>query len=144
MMMKTMAAWMSDFKKDTDLYLREDNQRRNMLKTFKGRIFFSMFVICVLFGFTGCFDEDEEFICDDYCAVNGDCQAFSNQQFSLTECVDTCTVSLEKKESVNCGEQMTQVYECYVNLPCNAWSDSGDACAYQIESLASCMGGTSY
>ena len=90
---------------------------------------------------TACDYEEEESICEVYCATAGECHAMGDQMFSGTECLQTCQTTLERNSSVGCQERYTDLMECMVNLPCASWNDYGSACAWEIDYLDTCVEG---
>ena len=90
---------------------------------------------------TACDYEEEESICEVYCATAGECHAMDDQMFSGTECLQTCQTSMERNSSVGCQERYADLMECMIDLPCGSWNDYGSACAYEIDYLDTCVEG---
>ena len=100
---------------------------------------FSMFVSIPLLA-AGCLEEEDEVpIWEDYCYAAEECAMMSGQMFSMTECRLEYKESFERHESIGCDRQFEYYLMCAMDLSCPAWSDVSDACAWEIDSLNSCV-----
>jgi len=106
-----------------------------------------MMMLALAFAFsavaaTACvYEEEDESMCEIYCASAGECHVMSDQMFSETECLHTCQTSLERHASVGCQERYADLVDCMSGLPCASWNDYGSACAYEIDYLDMCVEG---